>query len=900
MHRPLARARNRRDLPTSGSARRFSGVRARATVAAAVLAGLGWTLVLTGGGPTAAGTGPEYAQAAPAGQVAAGGQDRTTPDVTTSGTDGDAGPDAVAPVPLTVPDVLEPGTTTTVPVPDVPEGATGVLLDLTVTQVLQEGDACDPASCTDGAPAAPRTGHASGVQVDLSGPDRDQVVLSAATERVRIEAWPTGFVLGPAAEAARPGATSAGLVGAVTEGLAVIACDLYLGGPAPVADPSSDVPAGPSATADRRALTVSGTVLRDAGGTGDVVDLRGTNLGGWLLQEGWMSPAGEAPLARTGWSASADATEWGNWPGRALDGDPSTRWSTGREQTVGQTFTVDLGAPSTFDEVSFDAGSSTGDVPPRFVVRASHDSWSWWDVGSGRGTGQKSTVHTDYQTARYLQVVITEADPTRHWWSISEFHAYVSDEYNTRRVLTERFGTTVADQLIDGYQDAWLQESDLDVIRGLGLNMLRVPVDWQVLMRPDGTMRPDEEAFRRLDWLVAEAGERGIYVVIDLHGAPGAACPWHSCGRAGSNTLWTDAVQQERTVRIWQRIAARYVGEPTVAAYDLLNEPLVTMGEGESAEQTRQKFDLYDRLYDAVRAVDPDHVIIVAAFYTWENALPPSTYGWANVMYQTHHYRSWASYDHAAMQQFVDEELARLSQYRALWQVPVYAGEFHMGEFDDLYQRWLTGLNEIHAAWTTWTYKVRVGGHWGLFQDNTSPVPDLADGTPEAIAAAWARFATTDFVPNTRLQEVLRAAAAPRATPTAPATVQAEGYVRMSGLQSEPTADRGGGVDLGWTDPGDFLEYDVVAPSAGAYRVTLRVASPDGAPDALRVLARPLDHRLGTWPASSPPVSVPATRAWQGWTDVTTTVLLDAGTQRIRVQVDRAGWNLNRLRIEPA
>ena len=58
-----------------------------------------------------------------------------------------------------------------------------------------------------------------------------------------------------------------------------------------------------------------------------------------------MSPAGEAPLARTGWSASADATEWGDWPDRALDGDPSTRWSTGREQTVGQAFTVDRDTP---------------------------------------------------------------------------------------------------------------------------------------------------------------------------------------------------------------------------------------------------------------------------------------------------------------------------------------------------------------------------------------------------------------------------------------------------------------------------------------------------------------------------------------------------------------------------
>lgn len=869
MHRPLELARDRRDPTAAGRGRWRTGARAHAAVATVVLAGLSATLVLTlDEALTAAGAAPENAQAT-ASQVAAGGRGRTTPGATSSGAGADVVP--VAPVPLTVPDVLEPGTTTTVPVPDVPDGATGVLLDLTVTQLLPAGDPCDPASCPDGVSASPRSGHASAVEVVLSGPDRDQVILSAGPDPVRVEVRPHGFVVGP-----------------VADGPFIIECDIYLDGPGATPEPSPDPAPGPTETAEDRSLQVSGTVLRDAGGTGEVVDLRGTNLGGWLLQEGWMSPAGEAPLARTGWTASADATGWGDWPERALDGDPSTRWSSGREQTVGLTFTVDLGAARTFDEVSFDAGSSTGDVPPGFVVRASHDGTSWWDVGWGRGSGQKTVVHTDYQTARYIQVAITEADRERRWWSISEFHAYVSDEYSTRRVLTERFGTTVADSLIAGYQDAWIQESDLDVIRGLGMNMVRVPVDWQVLMRPDGTMRPDPEAFGHLDWLLAEAGERGIYVVIDLHGAPGAACPWHSCGRAGSNALWSDAVLQERTVRIWQRIAARYVGEPTVAAYDLLNEPLVTMGAGESAEQTRQKFDLYDRLYDAVRAVDPDHVIVVAAFYTWENALPPSAYGWTNVMYQTHHYRSWATGDHAAMQQFVDEELARLSHYRALWQVPVYAGEFHMGEFDDLYHRWLGGLNGIHAAWTTWTYKVRVGGHWGLFQDNTSPVPDLAGDAPETIAAKWARFATSGFVPNTRLQEVLRAATAPRATPTVPSTIQAEGYVQVGGLQSEPTTD-GGGVNMGWTEPGDFVEYDVIAPRAGEYRVTLRVASPGGSPGALRVVS----------PTSSSPVSVPATGGWQSWTEVTTTVRLGAGIQRIRLQVDGSGWNLNWLRIEP-
>ncbi|VTR75537.1 cellulase family glycosylhydrolase [Cellulomonas hominis] len=636
-------------------------------------------------------------------------------------------------------------------------------------------------------------------------------------------------------------------------------------------------------------IAAAGSVLRDRAGRGDVVNLRGTNVGGWLLQEGWMSPAGEAPLDRTGWSARAGTTESGEAPDRALDGDPATRWSTGREQAVGQTFTVDMGAPRTFDEISFDAGTSTGDTPPGVRVRASTDGSSWWDVGSSSSAGQKVVVHTDYQTARYVQLVVTAADPSRHWWSLSELNVYVSDEYNTRRVLTERFGTSVADSLIATYQDAWLQESDLDEIRRLGMNVVRVPIDWQVVMRPDGSMRPDADAFARLDWLITESAERGLYVILDLHGAPGAACPWHSCGQAGSNQLWSSVTNQDRAVRIWQRIAARYAGNSTVAGYDLLNEPLTTSGAAESPEQVRLKFDLYDRLYDAVRQVDPGHLVVIAAFYSWENALPPSAYGWTNVMYETHNYAFWAAGDHTAMKRFVDDELARIAYHRGEWQVPVYAGEFWMGGFDDLYSRWLNGLNALHTSWTGWTYKVRGGGNWGLFQDSTRPVPDLAVDSAQVIRDKWSGFGTSAFRANTALQTVFRDAAAQPMIPVAPATVEAESYVAVRGLPSEATTDVGGGSNLGWADPGDFAEYDVSVPASGRYRVTLRVASPDGAAAALRIVTT----------RASVPVSVPATSGWQTWTDTDVGVDLDAGVQRIRLEVDAAGWNVGSFALAP-
>ena len=165
----------------------------------------------------------------------------------------------------------------------------------------------------------------------------------------------------------------------------------------------------------------------------------------------------------------------------------------------------------------------------------------------------------------------------------------MSDEYTVRQTLTSRFGPATAERLIAGYQDTWIQASDLDNIKNLGLNVVRVPILLANLDNLDGTMRADADAFRKLDWLVRESAQRNLYLILDLHGAPGGSCPWHSCGQAGTNQLWTNRTYQDWTVQIWQRLAVHYQGNPTIAGYGLLNEPLLTDGDVEAAHQVAQK-----------------------------------------------------------------------------------------------------------------------------------------------------------------------------------------------------------------------------------------------------------------------------------------------------------------------
>jgi phosphatidylserine/phosphatidylglycerophosphate/cardiolipin synthase-like enzyme len=97
-----------------------------------------------------------------------------------------------------------------------------------------------------------------------------------------------------------------------------------------------------------------------------------------------------------------------------------------------------------------------------------------------------------------------------------------------------------------------------------------------------------------------------------------------------------------------------------------------------------------------------------------------------------------------------------------------------------------------------------------------------------------------------------------------------------------------GGFDVGWTAPGEWLNYTVNVAAAGSYTVQVRVASPGGASFHLG-----FNISSKVWTT----VSVPATGGWQGWTTVYVPVTLGAGTQQMTILFDTGGMNLGNVTI---
>ncbi len=122
-----------------------------------------------------------------------------------------------------------------------------------------------------------------------------------------------------------------------------------------------------------------------------------------------------------------------------------------------------------------------------------------------------------------------------------------------------------------------------------------------------------------------------------------------------------------------------------------------------------------------------------------------------------------------------------------------------------------------------------------------------------------------------------------------PGKIEAESYSTMSGIQTEATTDTGGGLNVGWIDAGDWLDYSVNIQSAGTYTVEYRVA---GNTTTGRIELQSGGTTLAT-------TEVPDTGGWQNWQTVSATVQLEAGQQTLRVFASGAGFNLNWLQFTP-
>ncbi len=377
------------------------------------------------------------------------------------------------------------------------------------------------------------------------------------------------------------------------------------------------------------------------------------------------------------------------------------------------------------------------------------------------------------------------------------------DDWNIREELIQRFGAQEADRLLGIYQDAYITETDLNHILRSGANLIRLPIYYRALRELDENtgewVAGTDYNFDKIDAVVNLCADRGIYVLLDLHGAPGAQSKEFHSGRTSAESPGqgfyhklfdpTDDTYRQRTTELWQALADYYKDNTTVVGYDLLNEPFGAVDAYYYAnyhDGLTALWTLYDQLYDAIRAIDPHHLIVMEAIPSdkdWETLPDPDGYGWTNVMYQFHYY-GFKLDENGSINGVLDADQQKaylvsgndpecavypdddkfcgkvFYSQQDEYDVPVLIGEFNGFDQREVWDLFLTTFNKQAWNWTMWSYKHHPKREsWGLYThvnyDEDAPNVSLDDtATLETKLAKYDTFVHHE--PNVTLNKVLK------------------------------------------------------------------------------------------------------------------------------------------------
>ena len=313
--------------------------------------------------------------------------------------------------------------------------------------------------------------------------------------------------------------------------------------------------------------------------------------------------------------------------------------------------------------------------------------------------------------------------------------------YDVFYALEKRFGSYGARQLCQKYYENFITPSDIKIIRKLGANCVRIPLRYKYLCRKDNCKDVD---FDKLDVLVEKCRKAGIYVILELHSAPGFQNTDSACGSGDGSVLFSQGKDgfeaRNAVIRFWTQVAAHYKDEAAVAAYDLLNRPLSRIADWESRVDTLNKF--YRRAIKAIRTVDERHIVIVEAAGT-PDTLPEKT-DLQNVAYGFYsHFRT------------TFEAGALLRQVKVYKQSNIPCIVCKIRAEENLSES-LTALNDGGISWLIGDYK-GAGLKSAYIFGGSVPEADLTLDSYEEIGNKWSKpLATKNFTENKEMTAVLK------------------------------------------------------------------------------------------------------------------------------------------------
>lgn len=296
-------------------------------------------------------------------------------------------------------------------------------------------------------------------------------------------------------------------------------------------------------------------------------------------------------------------------------------------------------------------------------------------------------------------------------WMLQEGYMLQVGNLGQQHVIKGKIQELIDPEKTTEFYDAWLAnhvtKADIDAMATWGFNSVRLPMHYNLFTLPvedepvPGKNTWLDKGFALTDQLLAWCKANNMYLILDLHAAPGGQGNDLAISDRDPNkpSLWDSAANQQKTVALWKKLAERYKDEPWIGAYDIINEP--NWGFTDAADKNgckEQKNEpLKQLLVDvtkAIRAVDSRHMIIVEG-NCWGNNYNGIMPLWDDNMVVSFH-KYWNDNTPDTIEQHL--------QLRDKYNVPLWLGE--SGENSNVWFRDAIQLVESHGiGWAFWPLK---------------------------------------------------------------------------------------------------------------------------------------------------------------------------------------------------
>jgi len=288
-------------------------------------------------------------------------------------------------------------------------------------------------------------------------------------------------------------------------------------------------------------------------------------------------------------------------------------------------------------------------------------------------------------------------------WINPEGYMFFFQDASSYRLINEAFcemvGPDFTNWFWNEFKKNYITEDDIKYIKQTGMNSIRIPFHYKLFTNEDYMgLDSNHDGFGLIDQVVEWCRQQDLYVILDMHDAPGGQTGDNIDDSYGYPWLMESEPSKELFCSIWKQVAEHYANDTIILGYDLLNEPIAHYFLEEYAHLNDSLEPLYKRCVDSIRLVDNNHIVLLGGAQWNGNfkVFKDSKFD-DKLMYTCHRY--WCDTLQSNIQDFV--------QFRDSVNLPIYMGE--TGENTD---QWIAGWTRLmernNIGWHYWPYKKMV------------------------------------------------------------------------------------------------------------------------------------------------------------------------------------------------